>query len=81
MSAFGFDDVSIVDESDDIAALSLQGPTSCSVLKAMGLHGIETAKPFDIRNFTFHGDTLMVSRTGFTGSRQGRSILWVKLAW
>ena len=76
MSAFGFDDVSIVDESDDIAALSLQGPTSCSVLKTMGLHGIETAKPFDIRNFTFHGDTLMVSRTGFTGDLGYE--LWVK---
>lgn len=76
MSAFGFDDVSIVDESDDIAALSLQGPTSCAVLKAMGLHGIETAKPFDIRNFTFHGDTLMVSRTGFTGDLGYE--LWVK---
>ncbi|MCH8867460.1 MAG: aminomethyl transferase family protein [Proteobacteria bacterium] len=76
MSAFGFDDVSIVDESDDIAALSLQGPTSCSVLKAMGLHGIETAKPFDIRNFTFHSGTLMVSRTGFTGDLGYE--LWVK---
>ena len=76
MSAFGFDDVSIVDESDDIAALSLQGPTSCAVLKAMGLHGIETAKPFEIRNFTFHGDTLMVSRTGFTGDLGYE--LWVK---
>lgn len=76
MSAFGFDDVSIVDESDDIAALSLQGPTSCSVLKTMGLHGIETAKPFEIRNFTFHGDTLMVSRTGFTGDLGYE--LWVK---
>ena len=33
----------------------------------MGLQGIETAKPFDILHFPFHGDTLMVSRTGFTG--------------
>ena len=53
--------------SDEIAALSLQGPTSCAVLKKMGLKGIETAKPFDILHFPFHGDTLMVSRTGFTG--------------
>jgi len=66
-SAFGFDDVSIVDVTDSIAALSLQGPTSCAVLKKMGLHGIENARPFDILYFPFHGDTLMVSRTGFTG--------------
>ncbi|TDJ39791.1 MAG: aminomethyl transferase family protein [Gammaproteobacteria bacterium] len=67
MSAFGFDDVTIKDVTDEIAALSLQGPTSCAVLKNMGLDGIDTAKPFDIMRFPFHGDTLMVSRTGFTG--------------
>jgi aminomethyltransferase len=67
MSAFGFENVTVADVTDDIAALSLQGPTSFSVLKKMGLEGIETAKPFDIRHFPFHGDSLMVSRTGFTG--------------
>ena len=66
-SAFGFDDVTVTDVSDDIAALSLQGPVSCAVLKRMGLEGIETAKPFDIKRFPFHGNELMVSRTGFTG--------------
>jgi len=66
-SAFGFDDVTITDISDSMAGLALQGPTSCAVLKKMGLDGIETAKAFDIRYFPFHGETLMVSRTGFTG--------------
>ena len=66
-SAFGFDDVSITDVTDEIAALSLQGPTSCAVLKKLGLQGIDTAKPFDIQHFPFHGEKLMVSRTGFTG--------------
>jgi len=66
-SAFGFDDVNVTDVTDALAALSLQGPTSCAVLKKMGLDGIDTAKPFDIMRFPFHGDTLMVSRTGFTG--------------
>ena len=66
-SAFGFDDVTITDISDSMAGLALQGPTSCAVLKRMGLDGIETAKAFDIRYFPFHGETLMVSRTGFTG--------------
>jgi len=67
MAAFGFSDITVTDLSDEIAALSLQGPTSCAVLKKMGLEGIEAAKPFDILHFPFHGDTLMVSRTGFTG--------------
>jgi aminomethyltransferase len=66
-SAFGFADVTVSDVTDDFAALALQGPTSCATLKKMGLEGIETAKPFDIQYFPFHGDTLMVSRTGFTG--------------
>ncbi len=66
-SAYGFDDVEIRDVTDELAALSLQGPTSFAVLKAFGLEGLETAKPFDIRHFTFDNQPLMVSRTGFTG--------------
>ena len=66
-SAFGFDEVALRDLSDELAALSLQGPTSCAVLKKLGLGGIENARPFDIAHFPFHGETLMVSRTGFTG--------------
>ncbi|MGI9224910.1 MAG: aminomethyltransferase family protein [Woeseiaceae bacterium] len=66
-SAFGFNDVVVTDVTDALAALSLQGPTSCAVLKKLGLDGIDSAKPFDIQHFPFHGETLMVSRTGFTG--------------
>ena len=67
MSSFGFEDVIVTDVSDSLAALSVQGPTSCAVLKKMGLTGIENAKPFDIMRFPFHGQELKVSRTGFTG--------------
>jgi len=66
-SAFGFSDVTVTDVTDALAGLSLQGPTSCATLKRMGLIGIENAKPFDIMHFPYHGETLMVSRTGFTG--------------
>ena len=76
MAAFGFNNVDIKDMSDKIAALSLQGPTSCAVLKKMGLTGIDTAKPFDILRFPFAGETLMVSRTGFTGDLGYE--LWIK---
>ena len=64
--ALGFD-VSIVDESDEVAALAVQGPTSCATLLAMGLEGLEQLKPFGLTHFSFEGETLMVSRTGFTG--------------
>ncbi len=76
MSVFGFDNVTVTDMSDEIAALSLQGPTSCSVLQKMGLTGIETVKPFEIMCFPFHDEKLTVSRTGFTGDLGYE--LWIK---
>ncbi len=60
-------DVSIVDETHEVAGLAVQGPTSFSVLQNMSLDGIEKLKPFGLTNFTFEGVDLMVSRTGFTG--------------
>jgi aminomethyltransferase len=66
LNAEGFD-VEVREETHEVAALALQGPTSCATLKRMGLPGIEDVKPFDIRYFDFEGTQLMVSRTGFTG--------------
>ena len=66
-ASFGFPNLSIEDMSDRVAALSLQGPTSCAVLKKMGLSGVEALKPFNIALFPFGSTELMVSRTGFTG--------------
>ena len=51
-SAEGFD-VTIVDETADIAALAVQGPTSCAIFKEMGFKGIENLKPFGIARFPF----------------------------
>ena len=65
-NAFGFD-VTIVEDTHDVAALALQGPTSCAVLKAIGCTGVQDLKPFDIVYYAFAGCELMVSRTGFTG--------------
>jgi aminomethyltransferase len=65
-SAMGFD-VCIVDETAEVAALAVQGPTSCATLKAMGLEGLENLKSFGITSYTFEGVELLVSRTGFTG--------------
>ena len=65
-SAIGFQ-VDVREVTEDIAALSLQGPTSCGVLKALGLAGIENLRPFEIARFELAGLPLTVSRTGFTG--------------
>jgi aminomethyltransferase len=65
-SAIGFD-VLVREVTSSIAALSLQGPTSCSVLRVLGLQGVDRLKPFDIGRFTLAGHPVTVSRTGFTG--------------
>jgi aminomethyltransferase len=65
-SAIGFD-VDIVDETADVAALAVQGPTSYGTLSRMGLDGLGELKPFGLAHFDFEGAELMVSRTGFTG--------------
>jgi aminomethyltransferase len=65
-SAIGFT-VSIGEVTADIAALSLQGPTSCAVLKNLPLPGVERLKPFECGRFMLDGRPLTLSRTGFTG--------------
>jgi aminomethyltransferase len=64
-SAYGFD-VAVVEETEDIAALSLQGPTSATVLLAAGFD-MSALKPFRMAEFPFQSGALMISRTGFTG--------------
>jgi glycine cleavage system T protein (aminomethyltransferase) len=65
-SALGFD-VAIEEVTREIAALAVQGPTSCFVLKRFGLEGIERLRPFDVGEFAVAGRPIVASRTGFTG--------------
>jgi aminomethyltransferase len=65
-SAVGFD-VRVEEVTADIAALAVQGPTSCAVLKEAGLAGIDRLKPFEIGRFQIAGRPVIASRTGFTG--------------
>ncbi|HEX4506960.1 MAG TPA: aminomethyltransferase family protein [Alphaproteobacteria bacterium] len=65
-AAIGFD-VAIDEITEEIAALALQGPTSCAVLKEFGVRGAERLKPFEIGRFTVDGLEITISRTGFTG--------------
>jgi aminomethyltransferase len=65
-SAIGFH-VQIEEVTEQIAALAVQGPTSCAVLKSLGLAGVDLLKPFEIGHFALGPHRLTVSRTGFTG--------------
>jgi aminomethyltransferase len=65
-SAIGFR-VTVEEITEQVAALAVQGPTSCAVLKRAGLEGTALLKPFEIGYFALAGHPVTVSRTGFTG--------------
>ena len=62
-TAIGFD-IELFEETDLVAGLSIQGPTSASVLNNAGFNIINTLKPFD---FVTIEKNIVISRTGFTG--------------
>lgn len=64
-SAIGYD-LRIDEVTDEIAALSVQGPCSASALKAAGWD-LSTLRPFRSAQVSFEGRPLRISRTGFTG--------------
>ena len=64
-SAQGFD-VTVQDQTDAIAALSLQGPSAATILQEAGFD-VSALKPFRFGRFAFKGAEITVSRTGFTG--------------
>ena len=65
-SAIGYD-VSVAEQTDAIAGLALQGPTSFAILRAAGFAGIDRLKVFDLADFEHQNGTVTISRTGFTG--------------
>jgi len=73
-SALGFD-VEIREVTEEVAALAVQGPTSCRLLRGAGLAGVERLKPFEHAELSMpraagaEGGAIrmLVSRTGFTG--------------
>ncbi len=72
--AYGFD-AAVVEETEQVAALSLQEPTSATVFLAAGFD-ISALKPFQMAEFPFQGSKLIISRTGVTGDLGDE--LWTK---
>jgi aminomethyltransferase len=60
-------DVGIEEVSEQVAALSLQGPTSARVLRAVADADIDTLKYFRVTSGTIAGVKVDISRTGYTG--------------
>ena len=61
-----FKDLTIDEVSSSLSGLALQGPQSCAVLRHMELAGIERLKPFEIKEYAFNENRLVVARVGFT---------------
>ncbi len=66
MSAAGFD-VQVRNETHDVAALAVQGPTAYSVLTYAGVEGLDELRPFGIAELRCGDIPVTVSRTGYTG--------------
>jgi aminomethyltransferase len=65
-SAIGYD-VSVTEETEAIAGLALQGPTSFAILREAGFADVEHLKVFDLFDFPHQNGAVTISRTGFTG--------------
>jgi aminomethyltransferase len=78
-SAIGFD-VSVAEETEQVAGLALQGPTSFAVLSAAGFAGVERLKLFDLADFPHENTSVTISRTGFTGDLGYELFVPVELA-
>jgi aminomethyltransferase len=78
-SARGFD-VRIEEETEAVAGLALQGPTSFALLRGAGFAGIEKLKLFDLADFPHESGAVTISRTGFTGDLGYELFVDTKLA-
>ena len=85
-SALGFD-VNIIEETNEFAGISIQGPTSASVLIKAGFKEISKLKPFELIKIEDNDFKITISRTGFTGDlgyeiflpNDYASLLWKKI--
>jgi aminomethyltransferase len=66
LTAAGFD-ATVQDESHDVAGLSLQGPTSCALLRRLALPEVQHLAPNTLAHYRLDGTAITVSRTGFSG--------------
>lgn len=61
------EDLRIVDQSEDLAQLALQGPASKSLLRAHVESSLDELKPRKCLRETINGIECLVTRTGYTG--------------
>lgn len=61
-------DVQVVNESDNMGEIALQGPEAeKTAVEVLGLGGVTDLGFYTYNDFEYEGQTLIVSRTGYTG--------------
>lgn len=60
-------DCTLQDQSETLAQLALQGPASRTILRALGVAGVETLKLRACRETSLLGAPVLITRTGYTG--------------
>lgn len=65
--AAGTVSLEIRDRSQELAQLAIQGPSSRSILLALGISGVEVLKPRQCLEASIQGSSLLIARTGYTG--------------
>ncbi|MGK0500682.1 MAG: aminomethyltransferase [Oceanicoccus sp.] len=60
------DDLYIDDCTEQWVGVALQGPLSAAVLHHMGFSGVESLKPFEVKDFPLVDGVVRISRMGFT---------------
>lgn len=85
--ASGFSSVTVVDKTEELAQIAVQGPSSIQFLQAEADFDLGKVSPRKCARGKIHGISLWVSRSGYTGERgveiylpAGRAVeLWEKL--
>ncbi|WP_339669043.1 aminomethyltransferase family protein [Dasania marina] len=60
-------DLQVSDITLELAALTVQGKKSLTMIQALGVQGLEKLKPFRFDNYESIAGTIRISRTGFFG--------------
>jgi aminomethyltransferase len=59
----------VVNRSDEMSLVAVQGPRTDELLTAFGLKTIKSQKPFTFRRIKLQGNRITVAGTGYTGER------------
>jgi len=73
-------DCKVVNRSDELSLIAVQGPNTDALLKTAGLKNIDRQTPFTFKQTKLQGNKLIIAGTGYTGERGFELIIENELA-